>query len=179
MSQQDGRLAISVKNQCNHIQIIDEMNVYKLPLKSAPSYSSGAPSIVKRFSFGEPNQRIKRENKTILLMGATGSGKTTMINAMTNFILGVEWEDNFRFMIVDEEVKGASQAHSQTQGVTAYDLHYQNGFRIPFSLTIVDTPGFGDTGGIARDKEITSAIQQLFEHQNGIQVFNDIPLPST
>ncbi len=112
-------------------------------------------------------------------MGATGSGKTTMINAMTNFILGVEWEDNFRFMIVDEEVKGASQAHSQTQGVTAYDLHYQNGFRIPFSLTIVDTPGFGDTGGTGRDKEITSAIQQLFEHQNGIQVFNKIPLPST
>jgi predicted GTPase len=178
MSEQEIRLAISIKNQCTDIKIVDTMHVYKLPLKSAPSYT-GTSSIVKQFSFGEPNQRKRRENKKILLMGATGSGKTTMINAMINYILGVEWEDDFRFMLVDEDVRGGNQAHSQTQGVTAYDLHYQNGFRIPFSLTIVDTPGFGDTGGIARDKEITSAIQQLFEHQNGIQVFNDIPLPST
>jgi GTP-binding protein EngB required for normal cell division len=93
-----------------------------------------------------------------------------MINAMINYILGVEWDDPFRFILIEEKIEGGSQAHSQTQGVTAYDIHYQNGFRIPFSLTIVDTPGFGDTGGIGRDKEITSAVQKFFEHQNGIQV---------
>jgi predicted GTPase len=103
-------------------------------------------------------------------MGATGSGKTTMINAMINYVLGIEWEDPFRFMLVNEDLRGASQAHSQTTGVTAYDIHYRKGFRIPYSLTIVDTPGFGDTEGIDRDKEITSAVKQFFEHQNGIQV---------
>ncbi len=103
-------------------------------------------------------------------MGETGSGKTTMINAMINFILGVEWEDDFRFVLVDEQVRGASQAHSQTQEVTAYDLHYQDGFRIPFSLTIVDTPGFGDTRGFAQDKKITSAIETLLTQENGIEV---------
>jgi predicted GTPase len=169
MSQQKARLAISVKDQSTKIKIIDEMHVYKLPLKSAPSYS-GTSSIVKRFSFGQPNQRIRREHKTILLMGETGSGKTTMINAMINFILGVEWEDDFRFVLVDEQVRGASQAHSQTQEVTAYDLHYQDGFRIPFSLTIVDTPGFGDTRGFAQDKKITSAIETLLTQENGIEV---------
>ena len=102
-------------------------------------------------------------------MGETGSGKTTMINAMINYVLGVEFEDDFRFKLVDEQVN-QNQAHSQTQGVTAYDLHHQNGFRIPFSLTIVDTPGFGDTRGTERDKEITTAIHDFFKHQNGIQV---------
>ncbi|XP_057368401.1 uncharacterized protein LOC130689893 [Daphnia carinata] len=103
-------------------------------------------------------------------MGATGSGKTTMINAMINYVLGVQWEDPFRFILIDEDV--TSQAFSQTSEVTAYDIHYRNGFRIPCSLTIVNTPGFGDTQGIEGDKKITSAIKQFFEHKNGIQALD-------
>lgn len=103
-------------------------------------------------------------------MGATGSGKSAIINAMMNYILGVEWNDPFRFILIDEEVQGGSQAFGQTREVTAYDIHYQDGFRIPYSLTIVDTPGFGDTEGIVRDQEITSSIKKFFEHLNGIQV---------
>jgi predicted GTPase len=157
---------------CTDKKTVDGMILHKLPLK-IESTIDGKSSIVQRFSFGEPDRSAGRTSKTILLMGATGSGKTTMINAMINFILGVEWDDPLRFVLVDEEVRGASQANSQTQGVTAYEIHYQNGFRIPFSLTIVDTPGFGDTGGTGRDKEITSAIQQLYEHQNGVQVYKN------
>ncbi|XP_046647754.1 uncharacterized protein LOC124337776 [Daphnia pulicaria] len=141
---------------------------YRLPLKQNATFS-GASSLINRFSFGEPNRNMVTNYKTILLMGATGSGKTTMINAMINYVLGVEWDDPFRFLLIDEDVRGGSQANSQTQGVTAYDIHHQNGFRIPYSLIIVDMPGFGDTGGIGRDKEITSAVKQFFEHQNGIQ----------
>lgn len=162
------RLPIEIKKQCTDMKDVDGMLCYKLKLNEASTFS-GAASIIKRFSFGAAKAE-KREWKTILLMGATGSGKTTMINAMINYILGVEWKDPFRFMLVNEDLRGDSQAHSQTTGVTAYDIHYREGFRIPFSLTIVDTPGFGDTVGIDRDKEITSAVKQFFEHQNGIQV---------
>ncbi|KZR95485.1 Uncharacterized protein APZ42_010776, partial [Daphnia magna] len=42
-------------------------------------------------------------------------------------------------------------------------------FHVPYSLTIVDTPGFGDTEGIERDREITSAVKQFFENRDGIQ----------
>jgi predicted GTPase len=170
MSEQRKRLAISVKYQCTEKEMVDNLAIYKLPLKVTSTYS-GASSIVRRFSYGEPNQQIGRKKKTILVMGATGSGKTTWINAMINYVLGVEFEDDFRFKLIEEDVKGGSQAHSQTQGVTAYDIFYQNGSRIPYTLTIVDTPGFGDTQGIKRDKEITSAVQQFFEHENGIQVY--------
>nr|CAH0106882.1 unnamed protein product [Daphnia galeata] len=173
MSEQRKRLAISVQYQCIEKERADNLAIYKLPLKGTSTYS-GASSIVRRFSYGEPNQQIKRKNKTILIMGATGSGKTTWINAMINYVLGVEFDDDFRFKLVNEQVMGASQAHSQTQGITAYDIFYQNGSRIPYTLTIVDTPGFGDTQGMERDQEITSTVQQFFEHENGIKELNAV-----
>ena len=163
------RLPIQIRNLCTNTKTIEGMTLLKLPLKIESTFE-GASSIVKRFSFGEPDTWTSRKSKTILLIGETGSGKTTMINAMINYVLGVEWDDPFRFVLIDEQVTGESQAHSQTLGVTAYDIHYTRGFRVPFSLTIVDTPGFGDTGGMGRDKEITSAVQAFFENSNGIQV---------
>ena len=168
----ENRLAIKLKNKCRNAPKVmqDNMFCYQLEFKEI-SNPVDTGEIIKRFSFGEPsNQQMENTYKTILLMGATGSGKTTWINAMINYVLGVEWDDPFRFKLVDEKVRRASQAHSQTQEVTAYDIHHQNGFRIPFSLTIVDTPGFGDTKGMERDREITLAVEKFFEHQNGIQV---------
>ena len=74
---------------------------------------------------------------------------------------------SFSFLLVDEKVRKPSRA--QTRVIAAYDIHYRKGSRLPFSLTIVDTPGY--TGGMERDKEITSAIQEFVNHPNGIQVY--------
>ena len=146
------------------------MEIRKLKLKELSTYSDSKASAFKRFSLGERNPMECHTSKTILLMGETGAGKTTMINAMINYVLGVEWEDDFRFKLVDEKIRGGSQAHSQTQVVTAYDIHHQEGFRIPFSLTIVDTPGFDSTDGLDFDKEIPKAIENFFKDENGIRV---------
>ncbi|KAK3565622.1 hypothetical protein QTP86_012945 [Hemibagrus guttatus] len=108
-----------------------------------------------------------RPNKTIMLMGATGSGKSTLINGMINYILGVEWSDSLRFKLIDEQTN-KTQAESQTSDVTAYQIHYQNDFQVPYSVTIIDTPGFGDTRGIAQDKEITEKIRKFFSEKYGI-----------
>jgi GTP-binding protein EngB required for normal cell division len=166
------RLAVSIANKCTDFRLENNMKLCKLPLEKDTADFSEASALVKRYSFGKPNPASLKcqTKKTVLLTGATGSGKTTWINAMVNYVLGVEWDDPFRFILVDEEVRGGSQAHSQTQEVTVYDLHCQDGFRIPFSLTIVDTPGFGDTGGIAREREIISGIEQLFKDDKGIEV---------
>ena len=40
--------------------------------------------------------------------------------------------------------RGRSQVDSQTSRINAYDIHHAEGFRVPYSLTIVDTPGYGD-----------------------------------
>ena len=139
------------------------MELYQLPLKRT---ASNRTSKTERWVFGERSS-ANVECKTILLMGATGSGKTTLINAMVNYVLGVEWDDPFRFLLISEEGPN-SQAHSQTSKVTAYELHYQVGFRVPYSLIIVDTPGYGDTKGIERDHQITDSIQQFFKDEKGI-----------
>ncbi|KAK2917146.1 hypothetical protein Q8A67_001520 [Cirrhinus molitorella] len=124
----------------------------------------------RRRLFGKNNTK---ENKTIMMIGATGAGKTTLINSMINYILGVQWEDDFRFVLIDEG-KQKSQAESQTSEITAYQINHMNGFRIPYSLTIVDTPGFGDTRGISQDQKITKQIQELFSAPGGIDCINAV-----
>ncbi len=44
----------------------------------------------------------------------------------------------------------------------AYTFHHVDGMQINYSLTIIDTPGFGDTGGITRDREIAAQIRNFF-----------------
>ncbi|XP_051234844.1 uncharacterized protein LOC127351395 [Dicentrarchus labrax] len=79
----------------------------------------------------------------------------------------VKWEDPYWFKLVHEG-QSKSQAHSQTSEVTVYKINHQEGFKIEYSLTIVDTPGFGDTRGIERDKEITEQLRDLFSAELGV-----------
>ncbi|XP_029942961.1 uncharacterized protein LOC115385021 [Salarias fasciatus] len=118
----------------------------------------------KRFSYGKSSTK---HNCTIMVLGATGAGKSTLINGMINYILGVQFEDSYRFKLVDEDAS-KSQAHSQTSEVTVYKLNHEEGFTVPFSLTIVDTPGFGDTRGISRDREIVEQLRNLFSSDSGV-----------
>ncbi|CAK6980737.1 uncharacterized protein LOC121908068 [Scomber scombrus] len=136
-------------------------SLYKLPLTEEDLDIDGC----RRYNLKEKENT--RQNRTIMLLGATGSGKSTLINGMINFVAGVEWKDDFRFKLVDED-QSKSQAESQTSEVTVYKINHQDGFQTPFSLTIVDTPGFGDTRGIGRDKEITEQIRRLFTSKNGV-----------
>ena len=40
------------------------------------------------------------DERVLLCVGATGVGKTTLINGLANYLLDVHWEDNFRFKII-------------------------------------------------------------------------------
>ncbi|KAL3055781.1 hypothetical protein OYC64_018467 [Pagothenia borchgrevinki] len=153
------RLAEFLKSKSKRINS-ESRSVYKLPLTEEDLDVEGC----RGYTFGKESMR---QNRTIMLLGATGSGKSTLINGLINYIVGVEWKDNFRFKLVDED-QSRSQAESQTSEVTVYEINHQEGFKIPFSLTIVDTPGFGDTRGIKRDKEITEQIRRLFTSANGV-----------
>ncbi|XP_072115056.1 uncharacterized protein [Mobula birostris] len=141
---------------------IGDPSIYKVNLKEEIFH--GMKHLVK-CSFGKPN--TKHRMKTIMVLGATGSGKTTLINGMINYILGVKWKDDFRYKLIDKET-GKSQAESQTSSITAYELHHQVGFKIDYSLTIIDTPGFGDTRGISQDQLIIEHIQEFFTSPQGV-----------
>ena len=68
--------------------------------------------------------------------------------------MGIKFSDPYRYELITE-VTGKSQALSQTEEVTIYEIKSNKG-QPP--LKIVDTPGFGDTRGLPRDKIIASKI---------------------
>ncbi|KAF0046425.1 hypothetical protein F2P81_000058 [Scophthalmus maximus] len=69
--------------------------LYKLCLKEEDIDIEGC----RKFTLGKESMR---QNRTIMLLGATGSGKSTLINGIINYIVGVEWKDNFRFTLMDK-----------------------------------------------------------------------------
>lgn len=109
-----------------------------------------------------PNFKFNEEDEkrciSLLLLGETGAGKTTFLNSLINFILKVDYNDNFRYVLVNE--KGAEEFLSQTKEVSIYYIksHYSNP-----PIKIIDTPGFGDTSGYDFDKKITRMIYEKFK----------------
>ena len=161
-------------------------------LSSSKKITAGSPSVYKltrsermrrgnsmiaRQSIGKPPRRVRGvlTEKVLMVVGATGAGKTTLINGMVNYILGVDWKDDFRYKLVVED-KAVSQANSQTKDITAYTFYPMKGSPVPFTFTIIDTPGFGDTEGLKRDKFITSQIKEFFSipPPNGIDHLDGI-----
>ena len=98
---------------------------------------------------------------SFIVVGETGCSKTTLFNSFVNALLGVEMNDNFRFTIISENFN-KSQAFSQTTEVKYYNIRSIGNYP---PVKIIDTPGYGDTRGIERDKEITDQIKILFKEK--------------
>ena len=61
-----------------------------------------------------PLQKTKyaqQEEKIMMVVGATGKGKSTLINRMINHILGVKYTNKFRYQLVTEEKKSQTQSN--------------------------------------------------------------------
>ena len=112
-----------------------------------------------------------KPSKVLLLVGATGSGKTTWINRLANHLMGVRYDDDTRYVLIEEEKK--SQADSQTQKVTVYKF---NQF-LDYTLTVIDTPGFGDSEGPEKERLTVAQIQEVFlPGRHGIDEIHGIGL---
>ncbi|ETE57679.1 hypothetical protein L345_16603, partial [Ophiophagus hannah] len=144
--------------------------VFTLPLEKVPSDASSSCLL---YQLGKENPEVP--NKVILVMGATGCGKTTLINGMINYILGVQWEDNFRFKLIYETTQ-RSEAGTRTSEVTAYVVNHQKGFQVPYSLTIIDTPGYGGTRDAEQDKLVGEQLLEFFSTPGSIDHMDAICL---
>lgn len=52
-----------------------------------------------------------------MLIGATGSGKSTLVDGIVNYFTGVNFEDPFRFTVLsleNEEIRTENQVHLTT-----------------------------------------------------------------
>ncbi|XP_076084709.1 uncharacterized protein LOC143055449 isoform X3 [Mytilus galloprovincialis] len=137
--------------------------VYGLPIQELQQEKNEG-SQIRKFTFGKPGNTTKK--KTIMIVGATGTGKTTLINVMANYVMGVRFEDPFRFTLTHTETseheRVVNEALSQTEWITCYTICSDVDSRIHYTINFIDTPGFGDTRGLEQDATIVSQIRDMF-----------------
>ncbi|XP_053357741.1 uncharacterized protein LOC128528706 [Clarias gariepinus] len=128
---------------------------------------------VEKWTFGERDNNM--QNKILLLVGETGTGKTTLINVMVNYILGVKFTDEVWFEITQEggENPVSDQTKSQTTKIIVYEVFAQNNTTC---LTIIDTPGYGDTRGSEYDRKIADNLYTLFHTNSGAKEIDAVCL---
>ncbi|CAH1792762.1 unnamed protein product [Owenia fusiformis] len=133
--------------------------VHQIKIESTFESDDG---MIKKYQYGAPNLVSESvSEKVIMIVGATGAGKSTLINGMINYLFGIKWEDTERLKLIPEKL-GCDQSESQTKSITSYTVYHQKGLKVPYTVTIIDTPGFGDTKGYSRDEQITRQIREFF-----------------
>ena len=161
----EGRLARSMKAVSSPIKRLGDLDVLKLPMKLDHKDEN---KMFRSMSLGEPSG-IHIPVKIIMMVGMCGAGKSLMINNIVNFVFGVNCEDNFRFKLIVEEDELAertdgtsNKAEAMTRWVTSYRLNYTDGFRVRYSLILIDTPGFSDTRGVQYDEQTVESLKAFF-----------------
>ncbi|CAJ0938396.1 unnamed protein product, partial [Mesorhabditis belari] len=80
--------------------------------------------------------------KTILLLGAKNSGKTALVNSVTNYLYKIGQDSKYRLHIVGKEK--TSRGGLSMEPTTSVHTYVFHGTRVPTSLALVDTPPLGE-----------------------------------
>ena len=140
----------------------------KIPLKPIPTdlkrliVKTSEDVILPCFKY-KPHFFSSKRYYTLLVMGETGSGKTTLLDAFVNYLAGMNFDDQWRYKLVDEnDIRDVPPGDSQTSEITSYYVNYQRQDGNEINIRIVDTPGLGDTGGVGKDNEIIKKFEEFF-----------------
>ena len=83
----------------------------------------------------------ERKSINLLVVGEIGTGKTTLLNSMVNYLLGIKYTDQLRIKMIAENA--VSDAHSITSSVNLYQIKPKSKIFL-FTVRFIDKPGFGD-----------------------------------
>ena len=141
----------------NEIKLEEELTIIKKnePIQGATEIRKVGEITLYQYPDINFNDNEESLCKVILVVGETGSGKTTLINALINFLMDIEYDDAFRYILIKEDNK--SNATSSTEGINIYNIKTKKG-----DFKIIDTQGYGDTRGREKDIEITNKIRDAF-----------------
>ncbi|XP_042893337.1 uncharacterized protein LOC122267345 [Penaeus japonicus] len=129
---------------------------------------------VRVLTIGPENDR---EVKAMLLLGETGNGKSFFCNAFVNRVFGVGKEDSIRLRLKDQMDKADKRSiYSQTEYMSAYVIYHQNGMPHEYNYMIIDTPGFGDTGGRCRDEVNEACLRFYLTDESWIKHLNSVAI---
>ena len=104
----------------------------------------------------------ERKSINLLVVGETGTGKTTLLNSMVNYLLGIKYTDQLRIKMIAENA--VSDAHSITSSVNLYQIKPKSKIFL-FTVRFIDKPGFGETGGLKVDKENTKKLWKFLTNE--------------
>ncbi|TKR80203.1 hypothetical protein L596_014314 [Steinernema carpocapsae] len=100
---------------------------------------------------GSSNDSKDRETRIIILVGPSGTGKSTLIDCMCNYFYGAKLDEPLRFKIADERFDNTTPKKSIIKYVF-------NGTEMPYRPVVIDTPGIGDASGVKADDELKNMI---------------------
>ena len=130
-------------------------------------------------------EKEMESSTNILVIGETGHGKSTWINALINYLQGIQLEEKIRYNLFNEKKmqEDYQKIHGQkilgasvTDKPNVYNINPGPLFNNP--IRIIDTAGYGDTRNDETnnfDEKITIDIKDFLENSN-INTINAICL---
>ena len=111
------------------------------------------------------NSFQQQKCKSLLVLGETGSGKTTLLNCLINYLMGIDKNDDFRYILFEEYITNSIK--SDTSNINCYYILPSNNEYPP--IKVIDTPGFGDTRENF-DFEVLNKFKNFFDIENSIDL---------